>query len=263
MNGFGFGFSAALGTLLNLSDDVIPVVSLSWVDDYLKIDITDNSDGAAETQIYASTDGSAFELITTLDAGIITYNYSSYQNAVVEIKAKAKIGSATSDFSSAESITTPLVFKTDQTTRANVVINTLVIGAGKTVNIDWGDGVIDAKTGTSTNITKTYSASAVNIFYIKLTGDINSITSFQHYGNRKSYGSLEKWNLPTAIITFRVSACTFTGDLSGWGLPVNLATFLIHDNQRLYFFVIDKSGCILFDLNQSLIYIVPVLLVCN
>ncbi len=84
-------------------------------------------------------------------------------------RIRAKKGGTYSEYVTTSVINTPLCWKTIQATRTNVVINTLNITAGKTVNIDWGDGTNANYTGNNTNITKTYDASAINVFNIKLS----------------------------------------------------------------------------------------------
>ena len=124
-----------------------------------------------------------------------------------------------------------LSWNTDQSTRTNVVINSLVIAAGKTVNIDWGDGTNADYTGSNTNITKTYAASAVTVFDITISGDIDAITTLSHYNQRKSYGNLTSWRIPAGLTAIRLSSCSFTGDLSGWVVPSGAISYLLHDNQ--------------------------------
>ncbi|MCE5214709.1 MAG: hypothetical protein LLF83_08340 [Methanobacterium sp.] len=121
-----------------------------------------------------------------------------------------------------------MCWKTNQSTRTNVVINALNIKVGKTVNIDWGDGTNADYTGNNTNITKTYAASAVNVFNIKISGDTNSIATFNHNAQSLSYGVVTNWVLPASLAFFVINSTGLTGVVTNWVLPASLTAFYIH-----------------------------------
>ena len=196
-----------------------------------QVDFTDNTGGVAQYEIYSNTNTAGAVLLTTLATGIVTYSDTTCkQNASVVYTIRAKKGSVYSDYTTATALVTPLCWKTNQATRTNVVINSLIIAAGKTVNIDWGDGSNANFVGSNTNITKTYAASAVNVFNIKFSGDTNSITGLQHHSQIKSFGSISNWVLPSASTVFIIFSTSFSGDISGWVLSSALVFFRIHAN---------------------------------
>ena len=145
-------------------------LSASFTVDTISGDLTwtDNSGGTAQYEVYSSYNGNPYIFLGTTLAGATSYiDTTCKQNASVVYRIRAKKGGTYSEYVTTSVINTPLCWKTNQATRTNVVINTLNITAGKTVNIDWGDGTNANYTGNNTNITKTYDASAVNIFNIK------------------------------------------------------------------------------------------------
>jgi len=123
-------------------------------------------------------------------------------------------------------------FLTNQAgSNVNLIINTLNISAGKTVNINWGDGTNADYTGNNTNITKTYST--LGQFIVKFTGDINSITSFTHKDQSRTYGDLSNIPLPASLTRFEIYTCAnITGDFSKWTLPAGLTGFYFGNNAK-------------------------------
>ncbi len=75
MNGFGFGFSAALGTLLNSFDELAPsTLALTVLSDTsIKLDWTNNSANAEGVSIERSLDGVTYAEVATVAANIVTY----------------------------------------------------------------------------------------------------------------------------------------------------------------------------------------------
>ena len=128
-------------------------------------------------------------------------------------RIRAKKGGTYSKYVTTSVINTPLCWKTNQATRTNVVINVLNIAAGKTVNVDWGDGTNANYTGDNTDITKTYAASATNIFNVKLSGDTDSIKYFSHNTQAKSYGVVSNWVLPSSLQYFYIYSTGVSGAL--------------------------------------------------
>lgn len=203
-----------------IAEKVIPtVLAVTWTNDYAAISFTDNSGGVAEHEIYSSKNGAAYTLVTTLAAGTNTYNDTTWQNAELSYKVRAKVGTWFSDYSSVQSINTPLVFKTDQSTLVAVNLNIINIAAGKTVNVNWGDGSNENLTGNNTNKSHNYSSIA-NPYYIILSGDINYITSLSIYNQTAVNGDTTKWTLPYLLAYLQLGAASrFTGDWTGKVLP--------------------------------------------
>jgi lysophospholipase L1-like esterase len=226
----GNGLSPSVNNLL--SSKIAPsAVTVSWVDDYAKIDFTDNTGSVATHEIWESKDGGAYTLVTTLDAATVTYNNRTWQNATMKFRVRAKSGSWYSDFAESDTLITPLVWKTDQSTLTNVVINILNIAAGKTVNVNWGDGSNADYSGNNSNITKGYGeGNEQDPYYIQLSGDVDSIMRFEHYDQVLSYGDISKWCLPTALSNCNIKSNMFEGDISDWVLPDVITIFYIPTN---------------------------------
>ena len=223
LNQIGIGMSLKLNE--SIEGDLIPKdLIIAWENDYMTVDFTDSTAGVAEHEIWESKNGGDYSLVTTLTAATVHYHNSTWQNASMDIKIRAKIGLWYSDYSSVSNYTTPLVFKTDQSISTDVIINQLVVGAGKSVNINWGDSTNNDYTGTNLNITKQYS-SVQNPYYITITGDTNYIIDFYHYAQVKSYGDISKWILPTNLSVLNIPGNTYTGDLSVWVIPSGITLF--------------------------------------
>jgi len=195
-----------------------PKLIVSWIDDYAALTWVNNAGVTAVYEIYESVNGGDYTLVSTTDAGAESYNNYTYQNANINFKVRAKIGTWYSDFSAVINIVTPLVWKTNQSTLANVVIGTLNISVGKTININWGDGTNANYTGDNANITKTYT-STQDPYYIQLSGDLNFITRFAHQNQDASYGDISKWHIE--IPHFTLYHNKHTGNISNWGFVPN------------------------------------------
>ncbi len=192
-----------------------------WENDYAKIDFTDNSGAVAEHEIYESRNGGAYTLVTTLAAGTVTYNNYTWQNANMNFKVRAKAGTWYSEYSNIVNLITPIVILTNQSTLTAFIFNVINITAGKTVNVDWGDASNEDLTGSNTNKTKNYGATGS--YYVKLSGDLDYITSLKHYNQVKSSGRIGKWKMLAP--DFWVSGCSFNDDISTITLSGTLNDF--------------------------------------
>lgn len=188
---------------------------------------TDNTRGIAKYEIYSNTNGGGYILLCTTPAGATSYNDPTCkQNANVAYRIRAKKGFVYSDYSTFETLSTPLCWKTDQTVRTSLNINSLKIATGKSVTIDWGDGTSDVYTGDNV-FTKTYATSEIDIFNIAMSGDLNYITEFQHITQVKSYGDITNWTMPSSMVFFNIQSTSFTGDVTDWVLPSTMTTLSI------------------------------------
>ena len=209
-------------------------LSASFTVDTISGDLTwtDNTGEVAQYEIYSSYNGNSYVYLGTTTAGATSYSDTTCkQNASVVYKIRAKYYSLYSEYITSSVVITPLCWKTDQADRIDVVINSLKIASEKTVTINWGDGTSNSYTGSNTNITKSYSASEVNVFNIAISGDVNFITEFQHYTQLKSYGNITNWLLPSSMILFNIQTTGFTSDISGWVLPSTLRYFYVNSTQ--------------------------------
>jgi len=265
--GQGMGIALNKRLAIDLMASFKPtVLTLGWENDYMTVDFTDNSGGICEHEIWESKDGGAYSLVTTLAAGTTHYHDSTWQNASMNYKVRAKDGVWFSDYSDVVNYATPLVFKTDQTSNVNVVFTNLNIQAGKTININWGDGTNNNYSGNNSSVTKTYTTQA-NPYYITISGDTDWITYIRFDNQVKAYGDLTKWNIPSKCTFFRLQSnsfsgsvtdwvipsvctafniygCQFTGDLTNWVLPATLQSFYLTET-GVYGYTGDITGWVL------------------
>ena len=238
MPGIGIGIGLHRGNII-AKPSAPSGLSASFTVDTISGDLTwtDNSGGTAQYEIYSSTNGGDYALLTTTSVGATSYSDTTCkQNASVVYRIRAKKGTLYSEYITATALVTPLCWKTNQTTRTNLIINSIVIAADKTVNIDYGDGENANLTGANTNLTHTYAASATNIFNIKLSGDLNSITQFYHFNQALSHGDITNWILPSALLKGYFTNLMLTGNLTETILPSSL--------NLIYLFGSEFTGCL-------------------
>lgn len=244
-NSITYNFITRLGLPLDPS-----AVQLTWIDDYVKIDFTDNSDGSYQHEIYQSVNSGEYTLIGTVNAGITTLNYNTYQNASVKFKVRAKKGSVYSGYSTEATIATPFVLLIDTSVSTQHGYQYFNVKSGKSVTIDWGDGTTTVR-GYAQNgaLTKTYST--VGQFYMIITGDTDQIKDWymdgDSYTNHTNVSArCDKWILPSVLETFEFWRTNISSDISGWVLPSTLLAFNIQNSH----FTGDLSGWVL----PSLLY---------
>jgi hypothetical protein len=237
--GFGSGFANTVNNkfISSISGIHSPYnVTSTWLNDYAQISFTDNTGGVAQHEIWEAKGTGNYILVTTLLAGVTICNNYTWQNASMNFKVRAKIGSSYSNFSPIVNLNTPLVFKTNQATPHAFTIHQLMLSpifSGKSVTINWGDGnstVYTNNTGEYDTVTHTYTV-AQNPYYIQISGDTNylyKIEMFLHYND--VYGDLTKWILPPLLVVFHFYSNSFAGDISNWILPPNISLFDIENN---------------------------------
>jgi hypothetical protein len=217
-NVFKYSFENVLlsnGCLLDPSG-----LTLTWLEDFLRISFTANS--SVQHEIYESVNGGAYALVTTLNEGVITYDYHTWQNATLDIKVRAKNGTIYSDYSST-SVITPWVFKMDQSTLIQVDIKRIVLSALlKDVIIYWGDGnhTHFSLTG-DTEITYDYASTGQ--YWVWITGDVNFIAAIEWYSQSAILHDtvITKWILPTALTFGHFYGNEMIGDITNIAIPAN------------------------------------------
>jgi hypothetical protein len=205
-------------------------LAVVWLEDHAVITF----DGVAgwETELYSSLDDITYSLVTTIADGTETYTDHTWQGTTVYFKARAKQGVEFGDYCASINIATPLVFKWDNNPYTAFSIGAFGLPANKTVTIYWGWGTPENHDDITLNnqVTLAANATASDPLYIKLYGDLNSITTFNIASSVKRYGNLSKWVIPTGVTTFYLFGCAFTGDISGWTIPPALVDFRIYAN---------------------------------
>lgn len=212
---------------------------LTWFQDYVQIDFSGNSD--VQHEIYESKNGGAYTLVTTLSAGVKTYNYQTWQNASLNYKVRAKSGSIYSGYSDVVNIATPLVFQIDESTLTPFVMQWLYASLGHNININFGDGTSQNIAGTNAQpaspmVTKNYTVPGQ--YWITITGDTDwitwlfSITRHASYYGSPVYGNFTKWVIPSHLEImelFNVPASTT--DITNWfPIPASVRSWNTENN---------------------------------
>ena len=231
-------------------------LAVAWAEDHAVVTF----DGTAgwETELETSRDNITYSLVTTIVAGTETYTDHTWQGITVYYRARAKKVLEYGDYCTAVNIVTPLVFKYDNDPYAALSIGGLGLPAGKTVRFSWGTFTGGAERYTdytlNTAIQHDYNIADEpgDPRYVKISGDINSITTLVISSNVRCYGDLSKWILPTGLTQLYLNICAFTGDISGWGtLPSGLVNFRIYRNG----FTGDLSSWIISTSASTIIYL--------
>ena len=171
----GIGIGLQYRRNLALAPTVPTGLSASFTVDTISGDLTwtDNSAGKAQYEIYSSTNGGDYALLTTTSVGATSYSdITCRQNANVVYRIRAKYYSFYSDYVTSSAVVTPLCWKTDQSTLNTVTITTLNIAAGYSITINWGDNTSNTYSGNNSGITKNYSTNGQpNIQRVAVKGD--------------------------------------------------------------------------------------------
>jgi len=197
-------------------------------DDFVKLS-WDNNIRKINVEIWESKNSEPFILAHTYTGNSGEYEYKTWQNASLDFKIRGKKNTTVSEFSSVETISTPLVIIADQTELAAIIINYLWVKAGKTVIVDWGDGDTDTITATSGDLNLTHNYSEAGSYFIQISGDTNDITYLlsSDYTVENCRINLEKWVLPVSLRGMHLLGVTFYGDLTDFVLPSTLEVFLV------------------------------------
>jgi len=204
--------------------------AVTWVNDFAELTWVDKTLGQSSFEIWESKNAGTYELSSTTAIGAEIDSVYTWQGAEISFKIRAKYGTWYSEFTEPISINTPLVFKTDQTTLTDVVINQLSINDGYTVNINWGDGTNNDYTGNNVNITKSYS-SENNPYYVQILSNNGAIKSLSIASQLKSYGELTNWHIPDSLTALNLSGCLFTGNPGNWTLPEKITSLQIQGSR--------------------------------
>jgi hypothetical protein len=212
------------------SGDTPTSLAVTSVEDFTRISFTDESGGLAKHEILESFQGGEYSLLTTLNEGVESYDYESYQNADYKFRVRSKLGSVYSTFTDVNQHDTPLVMKTDQSTLNQIAIKTFVVAAGGTINVDWGDGSDnDFTEGTTSDFTKDYITEG--IYFIKISGDIDKWTGLDWVEQSDLFGELTKWIFPANLTFFHFYGnSNISGDITNWILPEGCGIFHIGGN---------------------------------
>ena len=214
----------------------------TWAGDSVVIHFKDNSGGTAAHYVYASRDGGAFEVVDTIAAGETTGTHRPWQNADYDYYLRGVRNDTLSMKTPTQDLSTPLVFKTDQDPLDSITIEALYINTGGTVTLDWGDGADTTFVAGSDNdsISHSYDTPA-DSYYITISGDLDSINTFELRGFDQVYGDISKWQWPTQLGVLHFYGNNLSGDVSDWDLTrlENNAIFHVADQNLTGVFPFD------------------------
>lgn len=204
---------------------------VEWIDDFARITFDDKTGGLGDHEVWENVDGDGFALVYTIPAGIESYDYYTWQNADLDFRLRSKIGDLYSAFTHTENIISPLVIKTDQSILQQVLFHVFTItGAGKTINIDWGDGNdADYVSGANPDITHDYAGTGT--YYIQFSGDVDYLWFFEATVQTYLLANLEKWKLPLYLKVLHTFDNGFYGDITDIEFNNDLGIFHIRDNE--------------------------------
>lgn len=169
-------------------------VSLTWEQDYCKIEFEDNTGGEAQHEIWEQQiwelwgEGNVTEnyvLRQTLDTGEESVNLKTWQNSTLKYRIRAVKDGKYSYFSEVSSIDSPqFVFRIDQTTLSRVTIYRLwsvgTKGGDGTNTVYWGDGTSNNYTQPSLDSVY-HDYTTEGVYWLTITGD--RIYQFEFYDN--------------------------------------------------------------------------------
>lgn len=190
--------------------------------DVAHITFDDQTGGTAQHEIHAAIGAGDYVLVTTLAEGVESYDDRTWMGVTMNYKIRALRDGSYSDYTSPASVATPLVFKVDMTTPSAISFSAFAISVPTTpsITINWGDGASNSyKQGDTVDHTYTVPA---NPYYVQIGGTLGNITDINLNSNTKVYGVLDKWILPTNLVTLRFYYNKLTGDLSTFEINAKL-----------------------------------------
>jgi hypothetical protein len=204
--------------------------SVSWIDDFARISFNDESAGISQHEIWEEVDGGDYTLVTTLNAGVTSYDYKTDQNANLKFRIRAKQGDLFSVFADIVNTTSPLVLKTTQIPKSDLVIYAVNFIAGKSIIFNWGDGTNNTYTSAMSSVTKTYADEGV--YYVQISGDVDEISQMEIYSQLSLAGTdITKWHLPRNQNLFtHLFSNNFVGSITDWRVNVKLGGLHLEGN---------------------------------
>jgi hypothetical protein len=218
---------------------LIQNLAVNFVDDFVRL--TFNGESGWQTELYESYDNTNWTLVATIDAGVNSYDRYTWMGRRIYFRCRAKKGSEFGDYCESVNIQTPLVFKFDCNPTNLLSFSPFNLPANKTVRVYWGSFFNGVEYYSEYITTQTPSRAYNNQgegnqdpCYVKITGDIDSITQIIIISDVKKYGDLSRWYLPSLISLTKLYlfSCGFTGDLTNWAytLPSTLTDLRIYKN---------------------------------
>lgn len=152
-----------------------------------------------------------YETSYTTDEIIIrAKNSTAYTGDKLEITKVVFVATKISNNSTYTEKVTDITMFSNQTSSLSNVTLSMNVTTGKTVYIDFGDGVINSIVGNSTLVSRT-SNYAINTSYkIKIYGDLDGLTDFRTASPRLIIPSLEGFSKCTGLTRFDITSTSAT-----------------------------------------------------
>jgi hypothetical protein len=208
----------------------IPIgLSVQWIDDFARLTWIDIFNGQAQYEIWESKNGSSYTFVAITAFGAVTYDNYTEQNANMQFAIKARQFEDVSDFSNSVSLTTPLVFKLDQSILIQIKFHYFRITPGHSITIEWGDGNTDTYVGWTPDDSVLHDYLIIkNPYFVKFTGEVDRLSWFEYIAQLNAYGDLSKWNLPVDLAIFHFYNHSFNGNISNWMKPFTNGINIFH-----------------------------------
>lgn len=216
------------------SGDTPTAFEIESVEDFTQISFTDQSGGNAKHEIWQSKDSGEYELYTTLNEGVSSYDYVTYQMEHYKFRIRSKRGNTYSTFTDVLSILTPLVFFTNQVESfRDILFRQIKLDDVSSIDIIWGDG---EETLNYTPVGNVYEEvghtyTVAGTYWIHIKGAVDKFSVLQFYEQPVEGTNIEMW-------IWRFSFCHlwsngFIGDVSNIDIPLNIGGMHLANNNDL------------------------------
>lgn len=200
-------------------------IASSAIEDFIRISFTDESGGTAQHEIWQSKDDAAYELVTTLNAGISSYDYDCALMCGYKFRVRSKKSGVYSIYSSVVTVGAFWPFRTDQSTLDTINFRQIRLDDVSSVSIDWGDGSsYDDYTpaGPEYDVVN-HDYAETGIYWIHITGAVDKISVLQFYEQALTGTDVSRWVIKGGSFFSHLFYNGFVGDFSTiiWPTTVN------------------------------------------
>ena len=192
-----------------------------WIDDFLRITL--NESVGNQCEIWEQLNSGTYVLIHTLNSGIETVDYKTWQNADLNFRIRAKNGSHYSIFSDVANVKTPWVFYTDQTESFRQIMFYQIRTNGELINVDWDDGDDEDYSSVGNVYEEVFhDYDTPGAYFIKLTGETRLISILQFFNQPIEGTDITKWVLPDSNFWCHLYGNGLIGCITDWVWPITL-----------------------------------------
>lgn len=198
------------------------LITATAVEDFIRISFTDGSGGLAQHEILQSKDGAAFELLTTLDAGVSSYDYECTLILGYKFRVRSKRGAVYSTYTTVVNFGAFWPFRTNQTELTTISFHQIRLDDDieSSVNINWGDGSDEDYSPIGNVYDEVeHDYTETGIYWIHITGDIAKIITLQFFSQALNGTDVTRWKLPNTAFFCHLYGNGFIGDFSSIQFP--------------------------------------------